>query len=70
MLSNRQDTYCHTDYTDYTDFLFVLRTPNLTTTYTTYTTSNGDTVAKGQVVLVVHVVVNSKFVVVNSKLLS
>ena len=70
MLSNRQDTYCHTDYTDYTDFLFVLRTPNLTTTYTTYTTSNGDTVAKGRVVLVVivvHVVVNSKIVVVNSK---
>ena len=46
-------------------FSFVLRTPNLTTTYTTYTTSNGDIVAKGQVVLVVHVVVNSKFVVVN-----
>ena len=49
-------------------FSFVLRTPNLTTTYTTYTTSNGDIVAKGQVVLVVHVVVNSKFVVVNSKI--
>ena len=48
-------------------FSFVLRTPNLTTTYTT---SNGDIVAKGRVVLVVHVVVNSKFVVVNSKLLS
>ena len=44
-------------------FSFVLRTPNLTTTYTTYTTSNGDTVAKGQVVLVVIVVL----VVVNSK---
>ena len=43
-------------------FSFVLRTPNLTTTYTT---SNGDIVAKGQVVLVVHVVVNSKFVVFN-----
>ena len=42
-------------------FSFVLRTPNLTTTYTTYTTSNGDIVAKGQVVLVVHVVVNSNF---------
>ena len=42
-------------------FSFVLRTPNLTTTYTTYTTSNGDTVAKGQVVLVVHVVVNSNY---------
>ena len=51
-------------------FSFVLRTPNLTTTYTTYTTSNGDIVAKGQVVLVVHVGVNSKFVVVNSDLLS
>ena len=48
-------------------FSFVLRTPNLTTTYTTYTTSNGDIVAKGQVVLVVHVVVNSNFFVVNSK---
>ena len=44
-------------------FSFVLRTPNLTTTYTTYTTSNGDIVAKGRVVLVVHVVVDSKFVV-------
>ena len=42
-------------------FSFVPRTPNLTTTYTTYTTSNGDIVAKGQVVLVVHVVVNSNF---------
>ena len=54
-------------------FSFVLRTPNLTTTYTTYTTSNGDIVAKGRVVLVVivvHVVVNSKFVVVNSMFLS
>ena len=54
-------------------FSFVPRTPNLTTTYTTYTTSNGDIVAKGRVVLVVivvHVVVNSKFVVVNSDLLS
>ena len=51
-------------------FSFVLRTPNLTTTYTTYTTFNGDNVAKGRVVLVVHVVVNSKFVVVNSDLLS
>ena len=48
-------------------FSFVLRTPNLTTTYTTFTTSNGDIVAKGQVVLVVHVVVNSNFFVVNSK---
>ena len=38
-------------------FSFVPRTPNLTTTYTTYTTSNGDTVAKGRVVLVVIVVV-------------
>ena len=47
-------------------FSFVLRTPNLTTTYTTYTTSNGDIVAKGQVVFVVIVVL----VVVNSKLLS
>ena len=45
-------------------FSFVPRTPNLTTTYTTYTTSNGDIVAKGQVVLVVivvHVVVNSNY---------
>ena len=51
-------------------FSFVLRTPNLTTTYTTYTTSNGDTVAKGQVVLVVHVVVNSKFLSLILNLLS
>ncbi len=51
-------------------FSFVLRTPNLTTTYTTYTTSNGDIVAKGQVVLVVHVVVNSNFLSLILNLLS
>ena len=44
-----------------------------TTTITTITTFNGDIVAKGRVVLVVivvHIVVNSKFVVVNSMFLS
>ena len=58
----RQDILCHTDNTDFLSSSGLL----FTTTITTITTPNGDTVAKGRVVLVVIVVL----VVVNSMFLS